>query len=65
MQGQAPAFDRKAYELRGRTEQPGHSLSMPFWLKCFSYFHLSRMTVFTQIYLYSPFLLSNAYLSHS
>ena len=28
------------------TEQPDHSLSLPFWLKCFSYFHLLRMTVF-------------------
>ena len=23
-----------------------HSLSLPFWLKCFSYFHLLHMTVF-------------------
>jgi hypothetical protein len=47
------------------TEQPDHSLVFAFWLKCFSYFHLSRMTVFMQIHIYSPCSLSNAYLSHS
>jgi hypothetical protein len=47
------------------TEQPDHSLVFAFWLKCFSYFHLSRMTVFMQIHICSPCPLPNAYPLHS